>query len=288
MFAHFRPFPTPSLLRSPGLGLRQYHPGDDADIVALWNHAHRKLAGYIPRSLRLWRWSVRERPGVGVEDILLVEDRARRLFGYGAIERRGIVLDFVVDPDVSRRHRREASDLLIEGLEERARIAGAQALTLALPESARIEADAVRRAGCRTGEAESMSLSIIDPSGLLDAILKRRSPGLESLGGYRILLQLARGDCRFHPQNRVGIDVGQDPPASVRVTAEPHGFRPTFILEIDLSTLTDLIFRRAKVEDLERATAFRVHPSGASTDARHLLDLLVLRTPWHLPIPDVL
>ena len=53
--------------------LRSYRPGDEPQIVKLWNDHYAGYAGLSTRTVEYWRWSILERPGLSPQDVLLVE-----------------------------------------------------------------------------------------------------------------------------------------------------------------------------------------------------------------------
>lgn len=280
------------------LSLRPYQAGCDESIVSLWNAAHAMHAGYIPRTPRLWRWSILQRPGVTHRDILRVEDSDGRLCAYGAIQRDGNVLDFVIAPGLPRGSERRAATMLVEALEQRAHVNGASAITLGLPESLDTSARLLRRLGYRVAEQRSMTLTLLDPRGLIQAILEARERELVPFHDEHILIRVVDDGhasscaCRvavsweMH-EAAAGSRIAGTRTLSVREPA-PDGFKSTLSAEIDHAALTDLVFGRHSLVEL--SSTDRIISAPPSEDKRILgfLSLLVLRTPWHLPAADIL
>jgi hypothetical protein len=64
--------------------VRNYRPGDDARLVAVWNDSHADYAGLATRTVEYWRWNILSRPGMNADDVLLLEADGK-ILGYAAL-----------------------------------------------------------------------------------------------------------------------------------------------------------------------------------------------------------
>ncbi len=268
--------------RKKEFSVRAFRRGDEVAIVDLCIAAQRRYGGHIPRSVSFWTWSILKRPGISPADILLVEAE-EGIVGYGAVKGDGMVLDWAIDPSLTPQEQGRAADLLARALEERAAARGAETFTVSCVSAEDPASRALLEAGYRTDEAESMTVAVLDPPGLIAAILRARTGPKWGSPESRILLQLAPGGYRVNPSPRIGITWSDE----LAVTEADDEFRPTFVIDTDLSSLTDLIFARVAVGSLLEAGRVSVEPEAARPSGLEFLQLLVLRSPWHIPPADI-
>ena len=135
--------------------VRTYRPGDENLIIELSNRSLAPYAGWVPRTLENWRWSILRRPGIRTTDLLLLESGGK-LGAYAVLSQDGSVLDFAVDPDQHRKTRRSYIKEMVDALEECARSRDCDTLMFSLPASDHALDEALREA---TDRRNSCSLS---------------------------------------------------------------------------------------------------------------------------------
>lgn len=277
--------------------LASYTPGDEAELVALWNGAHAIYGGHVPRTVESWRWCILERPGVASEDVVILR-RTGAVQAYGVLGPGGAVLELALAPALEGAAREAVAGALVAALERRCRERGDEEIAIELP---RNDGPLDRLLAARSYRAEdtgSLQVAIVDLAALLSAILEQRRSRLPHGWAPGFRLRIAPGDYRFCPQREVIVRVGERPAA----VADGHGAAVAAVeagtavaagaapcdctLDTDLSTLTDVIFGRTGVEAVLASGAVAVEPASREQDARTLLHLLVLKNPWYTPYAD--
>ena len=268
------------------LSVRAYRDGDEHSLVELWESAHEDLGGYVPKSPEYWKWCVIQRPSVNPQDILLLE-HDKRLFAYAVLARKldvegysGTVLEFAVGSWLSEKDRRLVAARLISELENRSRQRGDELLNLTVPAQDGAVAKALEKAGFRAESTDVFQLVIVDLVLLLNQILGQRKPGLTArqFPSFRIALQ--PGFYRYCPYESVRIDLGAEPIVEASVSSADH------TVYTDLSTLTDLIFRRDHFDRLLAAGKIKIDSVNGVEHGRELFQMLTLKSEWFLPPVD--
>lgn len=263
--------------------VRAYRAGDEGQIVELSNQSLAAYAGWMPRTVEYWRWSILTRPGVCPADVLVLESDGR-IVGYTAFLQDGTVLDFSVATDQRRGKRRACIEQLIGALENSARARGCDLLTFSLPACDLLTDETLRKAGYVVEQGQYLSLGILDPLPLLREVLgarRARIPAadpdtftLELLPGRNPVMLTSRLLVRLHPDIQVD-DISQD-------TEYPR----RCLIRLDLCALTELMFCRVPVSTLRCQSRLEITPAASVAAACRLLDALVIETPWHVPYCD--
>ena len=273
--------------------IRHYRSGDEAALVALWNAAYASYAGYIPRSLQYWRWCILDRPGMSPHDVLILQDEHNQggILGYGVLgqdgmygvpDPNGVVLELAVDPTLSNLRREQVASRLIMVLEERSRTRGDEMIQFKLPSTDGSICRALRGAGYREEKGEELQVVIVDLAGLLTKILCHRVARIPKGWSPTFILETNPGRYRFCPHRRVRITL--EPPVAVALNAMAGV--ADYRVDTDLSTLTELIFRRTTFEETIAAGRLAVHPGLGVGDVKMLVGLLALSSPWYMPHAD--
>jgi len=274
----------PGIWQTLPLTRRRYVTGDAPSIVALFGRAYRGYGGLVVRSVDYWKWAVPGRPGVTADDIVIVQYRDR-LVAYGALDAQGAVLEMAVEPGLVRWHRRKALLFLMQGLEQRARARGCDALDCDVPASDTFVTRILHGLGFHSDVGGCMSIGIREPQAVIQRILEQRH---EELGtqAQSWILALTPGYYRNLPPMRLHVSTGQ------RVRVEDCSTRPDVTaactLQIDLTRLTDVIFRQVSPRTLLEAGELRVDSPLAERQALRLLDALRLKGPWHMVRSDAI
>jgi hypothetical protein len=262
--------------------LRTYRNGDEIGILKLWHRAYAEYGGFAVRSVEHWLWAILNRPGVQPQDILLVES-GDGLQAYGALGPDGAILEFVVDPGRSRRERRSTLGTLLQGLEQRARDNGCDAIVCVAPASDRFVGKFLLNAGYYVRKMSFFCVGVADMRALIQRLLDNRR---RNLRGWRqvFLLELSQGSYQELPQSRISIEIGDD----IHVT-EGTGNRRGFAqckISAEVAVMTDVIFRSASARSCLASGAITVHPPAKSPEALRLLEELSIKAPWHAPSSD--
>ena len=264
-----------------GSPVRNYRPGDETALVALWNLAYASYGGYVPRTLEYWRWCILERPGVTPQDLFILQD-GRNISAYSVLDPKGTVLEFAVDPTLSSRKREEIATQLIGALEERSRIRGDEVIQFDLPHTDEPIRSALQRTGYDEEKGGCLNMVIIDLAGLLTKILTHRLKRIPEGWSPTFFFEIQPGDYRFCPYRQLYIQIG--PPVVIKT--DSIAASADYIVKTDYSTLTDLIFRRTTVERAMASGCITFHPKSGAKDVETLMGLLPLDGSWYTPYAD--
>ena len=263
--------------------IRAYRTGDEGPIVELSNRSLAPYAGWTPRTVEYWQWSILRRPRLNPADVLVIESDGR-IVGYAAVLEDGKVLDFAVAVDQSRRRRRAFVKQLIGALEDNARARGCDLLTFSLPVCDDVVDATLRDAGYIVEQNHYFSLGILDPRPLLLQLLSARRPQLPHDSPGAFTLELTPGNCPALRTSRLLIRV--EPDVCVDDISQTCEYPRECLIRLDLGTLTELIFCRVPVSTLLGESRLTVTPGSSTEAARKLLAALVIETAWHVPYSD--
>jgi hypothetical protein len=262
--------------------IRSYLEGDEGALVALANRAYAHYAGSVPRTVEHWRWSILSRPGVAAADVLLLVAGEGGLLGYGVLGPGGIVLEFCLEPELTGDRRTAAARALTDALEARCLATGVESILFELPRSdARVRA-LLTAGGYRHEESRSLELILVDVAAALTHLLAHRRGRMPHDWRPIFLLALAPGHYRAAGSLVLRIAPGESIPVSRAENDTPADVR----VETDLSTLTDLIFRRTRFDEARGAGRIAIEPAAREQDARTLCEWLVLKSMWYTPPAD--
>ena len=201
---------------------------------------------------------------------------------YGVLSPDGVVLEFAIDPKLSRRRRGQIASRLIMALEERSRARGDDMIQFNLPSADEPIRRALRSAGYYEQQWELFMVAIVDLPGLLTRLLSNRKECIPEGWSPTFILELKPGHYRFCPHRRLRIELWPE------VVVSPHTEAPAdYTVDTDLSTLTELIFRRASFEQATTASRLAVRPVSGVRDVRTLMRLLAVRSPCYMPYADI-
>ena len=191
----------------PAFVIRPFEPGDEAHLVALANLAYGPYGGHVERTVELWRWSILARPGVTAADILVLG-----CAGEGGAPRGHAVLG----PGGT------VLELCLDPeLTGEERGAAAAALVAALEER------------CRSRGLETISFELPRLDGRVrQHLLGEGYREEESLALQVILVDVPGALSRILEHRRGRL---------------PHGWNPTFVLELAAGHYRSLAARRIRV-----------------------------------------
>ncbi len=262
--------------------IRAYRAGDEVALVNLANRAYSHYAGFVPRTVEHWRWSVLSRPGITAEDILLLVADGGQLLAYAVLAPGGVVLEFCLDPELTGDLRTEAARRLKNALETRCLACGQESIVFELPRSdGRVRA-LLAAEGYRHEESQCLQLILVDVEEALRRLLAHRRGRIPHDWRPVFLLELAPGFYRTGETLRLRVAPGE---SRAIAPAEPGAPADVYV-RTDLSTLTDIMLRRDRFEEARSGGRIAVEPPARERDARTLFDWFVLKSPWYTPPAD--
>ena len=256
--------------------LRTYRQGDEKDLILLFNKAYEHFAGFVPRTLKYWRWCILSHPGISEEGILVAHD-SNRVVGYAAVERSGNILEFCYDPNYERK---TIVSKLLCWCVDYAKSQGANSVSLNAP----VQDDIVRQV-CEESEFTekpfpSLFLRVLDIPYVFRRIVNQKT--VEKGFNEAILINLRRFPswCAQH----VAILV-QD--GDVTVSSDKLKY-PTIKIDADISIVSLCIFGSTRT--LYKAILrrrLRIRPLRKILRAVKILSLFQLNNPsWFVPGAD--
>ncbi len=262
--------------------IRSYRAGDEAILVEIAERAHAPYGGSVPRTVAHWRWSILDRPGIASDDILILGAATGETLGYAVLGRGGVVLEFCLEPKLTGEARTEAARALKRALEERCLATGQETIVFELPHSdGRVRA-LLAADGYRQEESQSLQLILVDVEEAIRRLLAHRRGRLPHDWRPVFRFELAPGHYRRSGPLILRIAPGE---AETVVRSAPDVVADVTV-RTDLSTLTDLMFRRVRFEEARSLGRIEVVPAAREQDARTLCDWLVLKNPWYTPPAD--
>lgn len=259
--------------------VRPYRKGEETGFIELFRRSYGGYGGHVERSVPYWRWSILDRPGLSPEDILVAEEGSR-LLGYGVLGPTGWVLEFAVEPELGSARRGRVAERLASSLEALARSKQLETLVFQLPRGDRELVGILRRSGYLEEPTGSLQLVIVDLISLLQDLVARPPDG-PSCPGETMLLELEPGGYNFLSHDRVLL--GLSPPRAAAAGADT---KADVVVRTDASNLTDMIFRRKTLDEIEAAGELTTDPPDLRDAAARILTALIVRTPWYTPPAD--
>jgi|HubBroStandDraft_6_1064221.scaffolds.fasta_scaffold187282_3 hypothetical protein len=265
------------------LTTRSYRAGDEARVVALWNHSYQGYAGLATRTAEYWRWSILRRPDMSEDDILLVES-GQLLVGYAALWSGGTVLELAVEPDLPAASRRSITRQLLSQLESRARLRKWDSVELLLPACDRLIDRTLRSAGYAVDDGPTFIIRLLNPRALLLSLTAARQARFAALRGQSLLMTLSPGDDPFLLQHRLAVRFGDS--IEVCNLGEKDSMSADAELQLSLAALVELVFSGASARRMLEGGELRIIPDQAAANVLPFLAALAVDAPWYTPRSD--
>lgn len=231
-----------------GYTVRTYRPGDETELMRLFNNENSSLAGYVPRTVEYWRWCCLERPDVNDKGILIVEKKDK-IVGYSVVGKSGNVLELCHDSDYDAKT--IVSRLLARTLEY-SRSVGSNSVVL----NVSTEDSLLRRVCQELDFAESppepMFISVLDLPRLICGILQSKNLSSDMNGVFWFCLK----DCPTWCIPNFGVRIEGK---QVTVLSELPPV-PKIEIETEMSTLVALIFGTESVFRAIISSKVHFHP----------------------------
>jgi hypothetical protein len=212
---------------------------------------------------------------------------AGRMSAYGVLDNDGTVLEFAVEPELEPEQKRAVCTALVEKLEERGRALRCETLSFVAPAFDRTVEVVLEEEGYL---AESFShfgpsLGILNPALLMGAVLAHPDHGLPESWTRRIVIDTPPGGYLVSPQSRTLIDVDHGRATVVDASsAVPENVSWRF--EVDMTTLTDLIFGLTSLHEAVRKGRLTLAGGCTKSDANTLFSALIVKGDWYTPPSD--
>ncbi|MFI5305333.1 MAG: hypothetical protein ACHQYP_11140, partial [Nitrospiria bacterium] len=219
-------------------------------------------------------------PGVTPEDVVILQGEME-ILGYAVLGPEGFVLEFVVDPRLSHRERFINATFLIKAIEERSLSRGDDAILFEVPFSDESICQALQKSDYYNKKAtEYLNILILDLVGFLSKIIGHRQQHFKIPDGWSptFLINVKSGLYRFCPIENLSIQIG--PPLVVKEVKADSSFSAKPTLKIDLSTLTDLIFKLTTFEKTMSEGGLVIPKISDVKDVKVLMSLIAIDSSW--------
>ena len=257
--------------------IRTYRQGDEKELTALFNDVYQNYAGFVPRTIEYWKWSILLRPDLSREGIAIVVN-ADQVVGYAAMEKSGNILEFCYDPNHDGK---TIFSKLLGWCIDFAEDQGADLVSLNAPVQDNLIRQVCKELGFTEEPFDSLFTRVLDLPYILKKIVNQKNKVKKNLDEM-ILINLRKFPswCADH----VAILV-QD--GKITVSTERTG-QPSIEIYADISTISSCIFgsRRTLYRAiLERR--MRIRPLRKVLRAVKILSLFQLKNPpWYVPGAD--
>ena len=258
-----------------GYCIRTYRQGDETELTALFNDVYRDYAGFVPRTVEYWKWSILLRPDLSREGIAVVVN-ADQVVGYATVEKSGNVLEFCYDPNHDGK---TVVSMLLDWCIDYVKSQGGSSVSLNVPAQDNPIRQVCRELGFTEEPFSSLFLRVLDFPQLLRKIVDQKG-GLKQHFDETVLINIASVPswCDNHVFLRVQG-------GKMTVLTEKIG-RPTIRVDLDISTFSSCIFGSTGTYRAILKGQLKVRPFWKIRRAAKLFSLLRLRDPWYVPGAD--
>ncbi|HKZ24639.1 MAG TPA: GNAT family N-acetyltransferase [Acidimicrobiia bacterium] len=247
------------------------HRADDTHLpvlVDLFNSAFAGYGGFAERSVEDFRWRHLDRPDVGTEGVIVVEDARQRVIGYVVVGTSGTIWEFAIDPDSDRR---EVASLLIAEAERHLIGRGIDEIVLHAPVDDLDMSAALRMAGYGGRPAIQQFLSFLDLPGVVERVLVKHEDAWPSgLGPVEFVIKNPRP---WHPE---------------RFSVPARANLPFLTISTSVEDLIEVMVGSLSPGRAAVGRRVRITPVSKTATGLKVLNALRLRNPFFFTLADVI
>jgi putative sterol carrier protein len=254
---------------------RTFRDGDESKLVALFNEAHDKYAGFVPRTENYWCWCCLDRPDVTREGIIVLEEeKGEKIVGYTVVGKSGNVWELCVDPSVDRKY---VVSVLFENAISYLRKVNADQMILNVPSDDLVMQEACAQLDFFELPPDQMFVGVTDFEALIGALAKNMK---ERLGDFKetVTFRLLNARSWINPVFSVKIDDG----VQVFENAVPSGFS----IEVDSDVLAAILLGNVNPFAMVLKGKLKVSPFWKFRKAMSLLNALQMHNSWFYSLAD--
>jgi len=254
---------------------RTFVEGDEVRLVNLFNEAHDKYSGFVPRTEGYWRWSCRDRPDVKPEGIIVTEEKqSGKIVGYTVVGKSGNIWELCVDAKTDRKY---VASVLIESATSYLRKVNADQIVLNVPSDDLDIQEACVQTDFFELPPDQMFVGITDFEALVEALAKSIK---EKLGDFRetVTFRLLKAQSWINPVFSVRFDTE----IQVFEKAVPSGFS----IIVDSDVLTAILLGSVNPFAAVLKGKLKINPFWKFRKAMNLLNALQIRNPWFYSLAD--
>jgi hypothetical protein len=253
------------------LVVRHFKPGDEAEVVKLFNDEYAAYGGFVPRTEAYWRWCCLDRPGVEEEGVLLACDgETGELWGYAVAGLSGNVWEFCAAGD-----RERVASFLLREVVKYLDGAGVSSVNVNLPNDTEL-AGVFEQEGFARVPVDSMFVSTLSPAELLSTlVVGKRMPFDESIG-------FELDDTPFGVEKRVSVRIRQ---GETRVEGGLSEL-PSIVVRMSFASFLSVLFGVSGAYRHLLTRRMRVRPFWKFGRVVSFLNVARLCVSWFWPLGD--
>lgn len=255
--------------------VRAFVEGDETELAALFNLAHGKYVGFVPRTADYWRWCCRERPDVEKDGIIVAEEkRSGRLAGYAVLGKSGNMWELCVHPGGDRK---QVLSALFDKTAEYAKEANIEQVMLNVPEDDVLMQKMCAKLDFSELPADQMFVGIADFEALVETLAKA---SVLKLGDFKetVTFELVNARSLVNPAFSVVVDDG----VKVLSEAVSGGLR----IKVDSDVLAAILLGIMKPSRAFLKGKLKVRPLSKMLKALRFLEAIHVKGQWFFPLAD--
>lgn len=258
-----------------GFHIRTYREGDEKELSVLFNDAYQHYAGFAPRTVEYWKWSILSRPNLSREGIAVVVN-VDQVVGYAAVDKLGNILEFCYDLNYDSK---TIVSMLLDWCIDYVKSEGGSSISLNVPAEDDLLRQVCRELGLTEDPFHSLFLRVFDFPQLFGKIVDQRGK-LEEHFDETVLINLRK--VPFWCDNYVVIRVQ----TGKTILSTEKVETPTIRIDADISTLSSCIFGSTGICRAIVKGQLKVRPFWKIPRAVKLFSMFQLKDPWYVPRAD--
>lgn len=253
-----------------GFEVRAYLPGDEEEIVKLFNLAYKDYAGFVPRTTKYWLWSCRARPGVDNDGILVVEkDQGERLVGFAVLGKTGDIWEFCVEPNADKKY---VTTILLENAIKYLSRVGAEKVVLNVPAEDSVVTEVLERADFIKFPADMMFIGVTDFEAVTQLLALNSKDKLKEFEGT-FSFGLKKTRPWTNPRFTIRIESGH-------INVVRYTESDCILIEMDEDVLVSILIGISKPFRLLMQRRLKVRPLRETFKTIKFLSMIQIRDPW--------
>lgn len=251
--------------------IRVVQPSDLPSLIDLFDRAYGVYAGYAERSVEDFGWRYLDRPDIGADGVIVVEDAQLRLLGYVVVGKTGTIWEFAIDPDADRP---VVAALLFAEAERLLMDQGVDEIMLHAPVDDSDVAGALKVAGYGGRPAIQQYLSFVDLPGAVERTLaKHRDAVPRGVGAVEFVIENPRA---WHPKQ-----------FRVRLTDKETASSSTVTLSASVESLVGVMVGSLGPVQAVAGRLVRIAPLSKTGAGLRILQAMPFATASSSPLPTL-
>ena len=255
--------------------IRNFEDGDENEIMQIFESNFSNYGGYVPRTIKYWRWSCLERPDVERKGIFVVTNQSEAVVGYAVVGKSGHIWEFSYEPMADGE---TIVSMLLEASTIYLQQIGTTSIVFNAPSEDGVLSQVCNALGFVTVPSpRQMFLSIPNLRELVSLLAKTKNEEISKFN-ETVLVKLKSGfqanEEFFMRINGKEIEIVED--------AIPH----TIQIEADYISFASMLFGMVSPSRLFLGFKLRVKPFWKTSLSLRLLRTLQITSNWYFPLSD--